>query len=300
MIMICPHCGSQVESPSGYCPICGKELNAKPNRSKTNDNRSAAYSEPAQAGGYRTAPVNSGASAKTAEKTARTGLMLGAAARAARLKAAYEEGDLVGSRTYNAIMMGVVLWGILVNYLLCRYVGNVYEYIPPIPFMIGYIVLAIAGIVIAGKSQKPAVSFLGYNMVVVPFGLVISTLVEVYGGIDSAIVTYAFMYTLFITVGMTAAAMLFPQAFAKLGGALLGVLIGVIVCELLLLLLGVSQSVTDWIAAALFSLYIGFDIYRSQQFAKTIDNAVDCALDIYLDIANLFVRLLSILAKKKD
>ena len=61
-----------------------------------------------------------------------------------------------------------------------------------------------------------------------------------------------------------------------------------------------NQVVTDWIAAGLFSLYIGYDIYRSQQFAKTVDNAVDCALDIYLDVANLFIRLLQILGHRKD
>ena len=80
----------------------------------------------------------------------------------------------------------------------------------------------------------------------------------------------------------------------------LGTLIGLVVCELLLLVFRVNQSVTDWIAAGLFSLYIGYDLHRSQQFAKTLDNAVDCALDIYLDIANLFLRLLRLLSRKKD
>ena len=50
--------------------------------------------------------------------------------------------------------------------------------------------------------------------------------------------------------------------------------------------------------AALFSLYIGYDFYRSQQFAKTVDNAVDCALDIYLDIVNLFLALLRIFGNR--
>jgi FtsH-binding integral membrane protein len=99
---------------------------------------------------------------------------------------------------------------------------------------------------------------------------------------------------------MTGAALAFPNLFARLGGALLGVLIGLLVCEIVLLILGRYQTVTDWIAAGLFSLYIGFDVYRSQQFAKTVDNAVDCALDIYLDIANLFIRLLQIMGKRKD
>ncbi len=47
-------------------------------------------------------------------------------------------------------------------------------------------------------------------------------------------------------------------------------------------------------------MYIGYDIYRSQQYPKTLDNAVDSALDIYMDIANLFIRILSILGKRND
>ena len=68
----------------------------------------------------------------------------------------------------------------------------------------------------------------------------------------------------------------------------------------MLLILGRVQTVTSWIAAGVFSLYIGYDVYRSQQFPKTVDNAVDCALDIYMDIANLFLRILQILGKRKD
>jgi FtsH-binding integral membrane protein len=61
----------------------------------------------------------------------------------------------------------------------------------------------------------------------------------------------------------------------------------------------VDQAVTCWIAAALFSLYIGYDIYRSQNYPKTLDNAVDSALDIYMDMANLFIRLLQILGNSR-
>ena len=170
----------------------------------------------------------------------------------------------------------------------------------PILFMSLYFALAGGGIFLSRASSNPWLSFLGYNMVVLPFGLVISALVTAYGGIQSSIVGLAFLYTMVITLGMTGAALAFPELFSKLGGALLGVLIGLVICELFLLILGISQNVSDWIAAGLFSLYIGFDVYRSQQFAKTLDNAVDCALDIYLDLANLFIRILSILARKKN
>ncbi|MCR5192464.1 MAG: Bax inhibitor-1 family protein, partial [Bacteroidales bacterium] len=49
----------------------------------------------------------------------------------------------------------------------------------------------------------------------------------------------------------------------------------------------------------LFSGYIGYDVAKSQAYPKTLDNAVDSALDIYLDIINLFIRLLSILGRRE-
>lgn len=223
---------------------------------------------------------------------------LGKEAREARMKAAYDNTKMIGDRAYNAIMGGTVLYGIIVNVILCATVGNIYYYVNPLLFLIGYFICAIAGIMIASKSDNPAISFLGYNLVVVPFGLMLSTAVAVYGGISSVVVIEAFFYTMMITVVMIAISITFPEVFARLGGFLFAGLLGMIVCELLLMLLGVQQNATAWFGAGLFSLYIGYDFYRSQQFPKTVDNAVDCALDIYLDIANLFLRILQILGKK--
>ena len=170
----------------------------------------------------------------------------------------------------------------------------------PAALLIGYLVLALGGTILAAKSHKPLISFLGYNMVVLPFGLVICRLVKEVETIDPQIVTYAFLYTLLIAAAMMAMVMIRPQFFAKLGGMLLAVLIGLVVCEVVLLILGVQQQATDWLVAGLFSLYIGYDIYRSQQFPKTLDNAVDSALDIYMDLANLFIRILSIMARSRS
>lgn len=271
--MRCPYCGSANDDSVKFCINCGADLRN----------------------------VRRGAdSAQTLQLAANTGAVMGKKARMMRLEADYTGETIISDRMYNLILAGTVLWGILVNIVMCLTLGDVMAYINPIVFYILYFVLCFAGIRIASKSHNPWISFLGYNMIVVPFGLILSVTVQYYLRIDPAIVTNAFFYTALICVGMIGAVMAFPDFFAKLGGMLLGCLIGMLICEIILLILRVNQNITDWICAGMFSLYIGFDIYRSQQFAKTVDNAVDCALDIYLDIANLFVRLLSILSRRKD
>lgn len=271
--MKCSRCGAEVPAASRYCPECGADLGI---------------------------PIDTTRQRRTAKLASGAGLALGQAARRARLEASYEAEELIGERAYNAILLGVLLWGLLVNVLLCVYASAVLRYIPPMALLIGYLVCAFVGVRIAARSRQPLVSFLGYNLVVVPFGLVIAVMVESYGGIGSAVVRDAFVYTMLITGGMGAVVMIAPALFEKLGGALLGCLGGLLLCEIVLLLFGVRQNVTDWAAAGLFSLYIGYDIHRSQQFAKTVDNAVDSALDIYLDVANLFIRLMEIMGRRKD
>ena len=266
--MKCPSCQSEVSAADKHCPNCGAQL-----------------------GGENGAP-------EAMKAVTSTGLVLGKKAREARIKEVVDPSAIISDRAYNGTIAIVLLWGILINYLLCRFVGTAIFTINPIVLLVGYVVLAIVGIVMVAKSQNPGISFLGYNLVVIPFGLVITYMVEHYGGIGSEVVTNAFLYTLLIAVGMMACVMIAPNFFSKLGGALGAVLIGLILCEVVLMILGVRQIVTDWIAAGLFALYIGYDIYRSQQFPKTLKNAVASALDIYLDIANLFIRLLEILGHK--
>lgn len=217
-----------------------------------------------------------------------------------RMNQAFSMNGIISNRAYNLVMGGVLFYGILINIILCVTVGNVFEYVNPIAWIIGYVVLCIIGIVMSSKSSNPIISFIGYNFVVVPMGLVISTAVEAYGGIDSRVVVLAFVYTAIITGCMIVLSVVKPEFFATLGRFLFVALIGLVVCELVLLIFRVDQVVTAWISAGIFSLYIGYDIYRSQQFPKTVDNAVDCALDIYIDIANLFMDILRILGRSDN
>ena len=284
--MNCPYCQSPVDETTGACTKCGAQVLKKPALST-------------DSAGTETRATQAEA-IQTAKAVSNTGVMLGRAARQARIARAVDEGELISDRAYNGIIIGVLLWGLVVNYILCSLFSESILTVKPAVLMIGYLVLAISGTIIAMKSTNPFVSFLGYNMVVVPFGLVIAWFVGALGGMGSQVVTYAFLYTMLISVGMFACYLIAPQFFSKLGGVLLAVLGGLVLCELVLLIFHVDQVVTDWIAAAVFSLYIGYDIYRSQQYPKTVDNAVDSAVDIYMDIANLFIRLLIILARSRS
>ena len=269
--MKCPHCQAENENTAKFCTSCGAQLSPE---------------------------------TKTALKAITSGgTVLGGAARQARLKEAVDPSAIVDDRVYNGAIGAMLLWGFLTNYLLCLKVGSFTHLFPtmsPAVFLIGYFVVAIAGVLVTNRAQNPLIAFLGYNLTVLPFGLVISTAVEAYGGISSNAVTQAFLYTMIIAVAMGATAIVFPQFFEKIGTALGAVLIALILCEVILLIFRVNQIVTSWIAAGLFSCYLGYDIYRSQQFPKTVTNAIRASLDIYMDLANLFLRLLEIFGRKDD
>lgn len=215
-----------------------------------------------------------------------------------RLYAEYDMNDVIDRQKYNMIMGGIVAYGLIINLILCKAVPHVYEYINPLLFLLIYFALVIMGTIMSARSGNPVISFIGYNMVVVPCGLVVSMTVEAYGGVDSAIVGQAFTYTLCITGIMIAASMLMPAVFETIGRYLFVGLIAVLIGSVVGIFINGVFNVMSWVGALLFSLYIGYDFYRAQQYTPTLDNAVDCALDIYLDIINLFLRLLSILGRR--
>lgn len=226
---------------------------------------------------------------------------LSEASRAQRLKAVVDPDRIISLRAYNLILTGTVLYGLIINALLCRasVVEFVFTRVNPMVFFILYIVCVIAGVVISQKSSNPAVSFLGYNLIVVPVGLVVAQAV-VMGGYNPSVVWHAMITTAGVTVIMVTAGLLFPQFFAKIGSILFFGLIGVLLGVLISIFLpGVNMAITV-LTAGVFSLYIGYDVYRSQQFPRTVDNAVDCAIDLYLDIINVFLALLRIFGRSND
>lgn len=200
---------------------------------------------------------------------------------------------------YNLVIGAVVLYGLIVNVILCALIPDVTAYINPILFYVLYFICAISGIAISKVSNNPLFSFIGYNLVVVPVGLVVSMSINYYGGLDSSIVLTAFAYTAGITGLMVVASVIWPKFFESIGKFLFIALVAILIVSIVELFIG-HFTITSWIAAVVFSLYIGYDIVNAQLMNPTLDNAVDAAVGIYLDIINLLLRVLEIVAKSKD
>lgn len=91
----------------------------------------------------------------------------------------------------------------------------------------------------------------------------------------------------------------FPRLFPKIAGALTIALLLVIVVELIeIFIFNTHHGILDWIVVLIFCGYIGYDWGRANQIPKTIDNAIDSAAALYMDIINLFLRILRILGRK--
>ncbi|MBO7530507.1 MAG: hypothetical protein J6T50_01745, partial [Lachnospiraceae bacterium] len=85
-----------------------------------------------------------------------------------------EFATVLDDRTYNIALGGTVLYGLILNIIMCAALGNQMMKVNPLALIIGYFVCCLAGILISSKSDNPVISFIGYNLVVVPVGLVLS------------------------------------------------------------------------------------------------------------------------------
>lgn len=208
------------------------------------------------------------------------------------------DGEIISDGLYNLAMGAVLCWGFFVNWMMVKHV--------PVSFITGidiriffllYIALCFAGVFMFNLSKNPAISFLGYNLVVVPFGFVINVVVSRY---DPELVMQAMQITGGVTFAMMVLGAMFPEFFRRIHVALTVSLVLVILFELFdTFVMHRQHGITDWIVVLIFCGYVGYDWGRANNIPKTLDNAVDSAAALYMDIINLFLRILSILGRRR-
>ena len=207
-------------------------------------------------------------------------------------------GTKVNERTYNLTIGLTLLWGVLINVVMAAFFTYQIMSINYILVLVLYFVGTIGCSIIVHKSDNPAISFAAFTGMAISMGLLLTFYVTAFTGNS---VAYAFIATALVTVIMIILSMLYPAFFLSLGRTLLTSLLGCILVEFVVgIIFRVPLTIIDYVVALIFCGYIGLDWSRAQQFPKTLDNAIDSAADIYLDVVNLFVRILSITGKRRD
>ena len=207
-----------------------------------------------------------------------------------------DEGALVSDATYNLVIGLTICSGFVLNVLVGLFMGPQLSELPYWMSLILYFGCSFGGMAIAYKSNNAIVSYLGFLLLAFGFSTILFGFVAYYA---PQTVIAAVYITLGATILMMAAATALPRAFQSLGKVLFVSLIVVIIVEVIMLITGlVEPTIVDFIVALIFCGYIGFDWSRAQAYPKTVDNAIDASVDIYVDIVNLFIRVLSILGKR--
>ncbi len=198
----------------------------------------------------------------------------------------------INSRLYNIVIGLTLFWGFAVNWFMVSTIPvETLEAINIWVFLGGYFISCIIGCIMFNSSDNPLISFIGYNLVVVPFGLVLTLFLKDYS--QDAII-HSMQVTTMITIGMMILGTIFPKFFQKISGALFAALLLAIIVELVMIFVWNQKApIMDWIVILIFCGYIGYDWGRANAIPKTVDNAIDSAAALYMDIINIFVRHLS-------
>ena len=210
---------------------------------------------------------------------------------------------LISRRLYNLVLTGLVVLSFVVMGVCAQYTSTyaflVFLMNNTMLFTVGTLVASIGGIIlmsIARAKENLALGLVGYVLFSVSFGFTTSFILSAY---SMETISTAFMATAGIMIVFGGAGIMFPQVFAKIQGVCAVGLLAIIVIELVLALMGVSQTFTDYAVVLIFCGFIGYDVYRATVAVPTLSNALWYAIELYLDIINVFVRLLAIFGRRE-
>jgi FtsH-binding integral membrane protein len=110
-------------------------------------------------------------------------------------------------------------------------------------------------------------------------------------------IAQAFGLTLTIFIGLTAYVMISKKDFSYLGGFLTMALCGLIMASIVSIFFQtpVSRVLISFVGAVIFSLYIIYDTWRLEKQLGP-DDYIIATIELYLDIINLFLYILQLLA----
>ena len=217
----------------------------------------------------------------------------------------YQQGpapQVISRRLYNIVLTGFVVLSFVIM-AACSHIAGTYEFLLFIMrnstmFMIGTFVGSIGGIIamsIGRAKENLTLGLIGYALFTLTFGFTTALALMSY---SMETISLAFSATAGSMIVFGAAGIMFPQFFERIQGVLFTGLLAIIVVELVLALMGVQQSATDIVVILLFCGFIGYDVHRASTAVPTLSNALWYAIELYLDIINVFIRLLAIFGRR--
>ncbi len=209
-------------------------------------------------------------------------------------------GKLISKRAYFATMGALMLLGfgfVALTYWITTSTSmfdKLLENETGFGTILALILAPIVGIIVTlvGKKKRSlGLSVVGYILVVGCLGFTTGILLPLY---DLSSIFGALVATLVVAAVFTVLGMLFPELFAKLNGVLFGVLIGAVLGALICTFMRLPMVWYNWVILVVFAGFIGHDTYKAANDEPTVANAVWHAVDIWVDLINIFLQLLDI------
>jgi len=201
---------------------------------------------------------------------------------------------------YNVLIGVHLLYGLALTAFICMKMPYILPQIYAVnPFVITFLSFAVSllGGFLIGKKENYILSFLGYSVVVFAFGVPLAYTIFFF---PIHLIFIAAVLTFVVVLTMTVAAVFMPNAFLSLGKVLFISLIGLVIAELFCFVLGIfTPNFLLLIGIFIFSLYVGYDWARGQQYPSTPSYACYTALELYMNIINLFIRILRLMGRRR-
>ena len=204
--------------------------------------------------------------------------------------------NTVSDKTFYLVMALTLFFGFAVNAIEVVFLYDFFITMNPIVFLVAYIVLYIVGMLMNTICKNPILNFIGYCMVVLPLGALLSIYVPAVG---MSAVRAAYLATAMISVIMGLLAIMYPNFFYSMYKLLAVCLLVAVLYQFVAILLRWStfDSWIDWLVVIIFSCYIGFDIAMAKDRPRTIRNAFASAGALYVDVILVAIRLMRIFSR---
>ena len=192
--------------------------------------------------------------------------------------------DVISAKLYNIIIGATLALGFIINVLVILLLLPSIADMTDTAYIVSISVFALSGIIIVYLTKNPVLGVFGYVLFSISVGIFWAFLVSC----DIESVLLAVILTGIVTIAMSLLSVSWPTLFSSACFMIPVCLILVVITTVAAAIMGYNGDWFSWIFVTVFSLRIGRDFREAQQYPKTIDNAIDAALHLYLDIMILF------------